>query len=121
LVDMLVADLDKEMQESEVEEKDAQGDYEKFVQDSAAKRAQDSKSVENKESAKADSEANLVKTEEDLKNKVQEGFDTATVLKDLHLECDWLVNNYVMRKEARAGEVDSLQKAKAILSGADFA
>eukprot|EP00444_Apocalathium_aciculiferum_P048200 CAMPEP_0183499884 /NCGR_PEP_ID=MMETSP0371-20130417/2079_1 /TAXON_ID=268820 /ORGANISM="Peridinium aciculiferum, Strain PAER-2" /LENGTH=225 /DNA_ID=CAMNT_0025693841 /DNA_START=8 /DNA_END=685 /DNA_ORIENTATION=+ len=121
LVDMLVADLDKEMQGMEVEEKDAQNDYEKYVQDSADKRAKDSKSIEAKESAKADAEAALGQAELDKKSKVQESYATAMILKDLHLECDWLLSNFEMRKEARVGEIDSLKKAKAILSGADFA
>merc|ERR1712238_36457 len=38
----------------------------------------------------------------------------------LHAECDWLLKYFDARKEARAGEVDSLTKAKAVLSGADY-
>jgi len=41
-------------------------------------------------------------------------------LKDLHLECDWLIENYGTRKEARSGEIEALKKAKAVLAGADF-
>ena len=37
----------------EFEEKDAQEDYEKFIEDSANKRATDSKSLTDKEAAKA--------------------------------------------------------------------
>merc|ERR1719333_875211 len=37
MLDMMVADLDKEMQEVETEEKDAQEDYEKYIADSAEK------------------------------------------------------------------------------------
>merc|ERR1719265_776800 len=53
MIDLLVADLDKEMQTSEVTEKDAQKDYEKFMSDAAAKRAADSKSITDKEALKA--------------------------------------------------------------------
>ncbi len=118
---MLIADLDKEMQEMEVEENDAQKDYQNYIADSGDKRALDSKFIEEKEAAKADAEASLLKAEEDKKSKVKESYNTAVVLKDLHAECDWLVANFDSRKEARGGEVDSLKKAKAILSGADFA
>ena len=38
----------------------------------------------------------------------------------LHAECDWPVQYSRVRKEGRAGEVESLQKAKAVLSGADY-
>jgi len=46
---------------------------------------------------------------------------THEVISSLHAECDWLLQYFDVRKDARAGEVDSLGKAKAILSGADFA
>merc|ERR1719174_1320182 len=56
MMDSLVADLEKEMQETELEEKDAQGDYEQFTRDAAEKRVQDSKSITEKEGAKAEAE-----------------------------------------------------------------
>merc|ERR1711896_30591 len=59
MIDLLVKDLDKEMTVAKTEEKDAQGDYEQFMKDSAEKRADDSKSLENKEAALADMTAAL--------------------------------------------------------------
>merc|ERR1711920_637266 len=43
MIDLLVADLDKETQEATVMEKDAQKEYEEMMADSAAKRAEDAK------------------------------------------------------------------------------
>jgi len=120
MIDMLAADLDKEMQEMTVEETDSQAEYETFVADAAAKRAADLKSIAEKEAAKADTEAALQKYGEEKTAKVSETLATSSYLKELHVECDWLLANYVTRKEARAGEVDSLKNAKAVLSGADF-
>jgi septal ring factor EnvC (AmiA/AmiB activator) len=120
MMDMLVADLDKEIQEMEVEEKNAQAEYEQFMADSAAKRADDSKSISEKEEAKAGLSADLVKMTGERKSKVAEAMAKAQYIKNLHAECDWLVSNFDVRKEARAGEVDSLKKAKAVLSGADY-
>ena len=37
-----------------------------------------------------------------------------------HLKCDWLINYFDMRKEARDGEIDALGKAKAVLGGTDL-
>merc|ERR1719382_261985 len=54
MIDLLVKDLDKEMTVAETEEKDAQADYEQFMKDSAEKRAQDSKSLADKQGALAD-------------------------------------------------------------------
>merc|ERR1719337_845709 len=64
MMDMMIADLDKEITEIEVEEKENQKEYEQFMKDSAEKRALDAKSIEDKESAKADTEARLLKDEE---------------------------------------------------------
>merc|ERR1719393_789495 len=72
MVDMLVADLDKEMQEMTTEEKDAQSEYETFMSDSASKRAADSASIAEKEGAKADTEAALQKATAEKKSTVME-------------------------------------------------
>jgi len=120
MLDLLVADLDKEMQTMKVDEKNAQSEYETFMSDSQAKRAGDSKAVADKEGMKADSEARVEKLGAEHKATTKEAYNTATTIKDLHLECDWLLSSFEARKEARAGEVDSLKKAKAVLSGADY-
>merc|ERR1719502_329740 len=65
MMDMLKADLQKEITEMEVTEQNAQEEYEEMVKDAADKRAADSLSIEQKESAKAQTEADLVKANED--------------------------------------------------------
>merc|ERR1719486_892046 len=57
MMDMMVADLEKEMQEAEVDEKNAQEEYTEFMADSKEKRAQDSQAIVEKEGAKAGLEA----------------------------------------------------------------
>merc|ERR1740130_2580162 len=115
---MMVADLDKEITEIEVEEKNGQEEYEQFMSDSASKRALDSKAIEDKEAAKADAEAKLIRDEKAATTK--EAMATHQYLGEVHQDCDWLLTNFDSRKAARAGEVDALTKAKAVLSGADF-
>merc|ERR1719420_1834598 len=90
------------------------------MSDSAEKRAADSKAITDKSAAKADMEAALAKSNTDHMSKVNELMATAESLAGVHGECDWLLENFESRKAARAGEVDSLKKAKAILNGADF-
>merc|ERR1719181_1499373 len=120
MMDMMIADLDKEIQETEVEEKENQAEYETFMGESAKKRASDAKSIEDKESAKADLEATLIASKEQKSSKMKEAMATAQFLSETHGECDWLLTNFETRKTARAGEVDALKKAKAVLSGADY-
>jgi len=120
MLNMLKADLAKEMQTATVDEEDAQAEYEKMMADSAEKRRVDSESLADKESAKADLESKALKLKEEETATMKEVLTKADTLKTLHLECDWLVGNYEVRKEARAGEIDALKKAKAVLSGADY-
>merc|ERR1719213_963568 len=64
MMDAPKADLQKEIIEMEVTEKNAQEEYEQMVNDAAAKRADDTLSIEEKEAAKATTEADLVKSED---------------------------------------------------------
>merc|ERR1711957_324752 len=57
MMDLLVKDLDEEMTVSETEESNAQAAYEKTIAEAADKRRQDSKSLTDKEAAKADLES----------------------------------------------------------------
>merc|ERR1719182_895367 len=104
----------------EVDEKDAQKDYESFMADASEKRAQDSKAITYKESAKAETESELQANKDSKKSKMIEAMETAKYIGGLHQECDWLLKYYEARKSARTGEIDALGKAKAVLSGADY-
>jgi len=120
MMDMLVADLDKEMAEATATEKNAQEDYETFVKDAAAKRAEDSKLIVDKQADIAEMETELEETSETKAATDKELVGTLKYIESLHGECDWLVKYYDVRKESRAGEIDALGKAKAVLSGADY-
>jgi len=120
MMDALSQDLQKEMTEAEATEKDAQGDYEQMMADSAEKRAEDSKTLTDKEGALAQLEEMLESQGSDKSSNTKTLQATLSYIQSLHAECDWLVKYFDMRKEARANEIDALEKAKAVLSGADF-
>merc|ERR1712045_51724 len=120
MIDLLIKDLQKEMTEAETQEKDSQADYAQMMKDSADKRTVDSKSLTEKGSAKADEEAALQAHTVARADGAKELMATDKYISSLHAECDWLLQYFDARKAARAGEVDSLKKAKAVLSGADF-
>jgi chromosome segregation ATPase len=120
MMDMLVADIDKEMTGAKLEEEDSQDDYEKLMSESANKRATDSKAMTDKSAAKADGEASLQALED---GKAATGEELAAVkdyISSLHKECDFLLQYYEERKTARASEIDAMGKAKAVLNGADY-
>merc|ERR1719237_1843131 len=120
MIDLLIKDLDKEMTEATTEEKDGQADYETMMKESAAKRVADSQSLANNQSAKADTEKALSDLSTEKKDTTGELLATLKYTESLHSECDWLMKYFDVRKTARTGEIDSLVKAKAVLSGADY-
>jgi len=119
MMDGMVAEVKKEMQEAEFTEKDAQEDYEKFMADSKEKRSDDSKAIADKSEVLADTEAELAANTESLAAKKEEKMANDMYTMGLHKECDWLMDNYSERKMARTQEIDGLKKGKAVLSGAD--
>merc|ERR1740121_2541667 len=120
MIDLLVGDLDKEMQEADVMEKDSQREYEEMMADSATKRAQDSKSLTDKNSAKAAEEAALQAEADKKADTSKELALTLEYIGSLHAECDWLLKYYEVRKAARTSEVEALGRARAVLGGADI-
>merc|ERR1740129_2417438 len=120
MINLLIADLDKEITEAEAEERDAEADYETLMADSAEKRTADSKSLSEKQGAKADTEAAVEGHQDDEASTQNELGATMKYISSLHAECDWLTKYYSVRQQARADELDSLKNAKAVLSGADF-
>merc|ERR1719217_1431040 len=120
MMDGLVKELDAEMTEAEVTEKDAQEDYETIMKDSSDKRAEDSKAITDKEAAKAEMETELQSHSDTKAANEEELKATMDYINTLHLDCDFLLQYYQVRKDARANEIDALGKAKAVLSGADY-
>lgn len=120
MFDAMMADMDKEMTEGKAGEKEAQSDYEVFTQDAKVKRATDRTLLEFKLKVKADSEDVLGEHKTAHSSATDEHTATEQFAMSLHSECDWLMQEFMPRKTAREGEIDSLKKAKDVLNGADF-
>merc|ERR1719327_722753 len=97
-----------------------ESDLETAMKDAAEKRALDTKTLTDKEAAKAQMESDLETAKEEKVATTKELMATESYISSLHGECDWLLQYFDVRKEARASEVDALNNAKAVLSGADF-
>jgi len=120
MMDMLIKDLDEEMTEAKTAEEEAQKEYETMMKDSAMKRVQDLKTLAEKTSTKADLESDVEAAKETKLANTKQLMATLEYIQSLHAECDWLLQYFDVRKSARAGEVDALKDAKAVLSGADY-
>ena len=77
----VVADLEKEIQAEDVDEKHAQSTHETSMPGSQSKQAQDSQSFENKEGTKAELETHLQKQVQEHASTLEEDHATATTNK----------------------------------------
>merc|ERR1719160_2043961 len=120
MMDEIISDLGSDMKDMEYEEKTAQKDYAELMADSQETRAGDTKALTGKTSTKAETEATLMTTKEIRSATATDLKQIGTVIQDLHAACDFIMQNFDLRKEARTAEIEGLKNAKAVLSGASF-
>jgi hypothetical protein len=120
LLERLTKDLQDGIADAEHDEKTSQKDYETLMSDSQTSRAQKAQSITEKEAAKADLDLKVENASEQKTALEQELMNIKDYLSKLHAQCDFLVENYDVRKAARETELESLANAKAVLSGANF-
>merc|ERR1719353_756639 len=120
LLQRLTKDLQDGITDAEHDEKTSQKDYETLMSDSSTSRAQKAESITEKEAAKADLDLKVENASEKKTALEQELMNIKDYLSKLHAQCDFLVENYDVRKAARETELESLANAKAVLSGANF-
>merc|ERR1719333_289248 len=118
LMDMIVKELEDDMKDMEYEEKTAQKDYEELMTDSGETRAQKVKGITDKEAAKATVSSKKLQASEKEKAEFQDVDSINKYQNTLHGDCDFILENYDARKDARTQEIESLKNAKAVLSGA---
>jgi len=118
MIEKLINDAKEVEADSRQSEIQAQKQYEALVADTNASIQALHREVIAKTQAKAqaakdkgDTQADLADTNKDLEELGQyEG--------ELHGDCDYLIKNFDIRQQARSQEVEALQQAKQILSGA---
>lgn len=120
LMDMMIREVETDMKDGGYEEKTAQTAYSELMSDSQTTRTADTKAVTHKEAVKAGIETKLVALSEAKAGTTGDLELVTTYIADLHFKCDFILQNFDLRKEARTNEVESLKNAKAILSGATF-
>jgi chromosome segregation ATPase len=101
-------------------ESEAQSAYESLVADTNDSVGTLQQEVVSKTKAKSQAESDLMQTESDLNEAVDELERLSKYTANLHGECDYVLKNFDIRQAGRAQEIEALQQAKQILSGADF-
>jgi len=120
LMDEMVNDLKSDLTDAEHAEETSQKDYENLMSASQQTRTANAKSITEKEGAKAGWQEKIETAKEDQASTKDALLKLGEYISGLHGSCDFLVENYDLRKEARTNEIEGLKNAKAVLSGANF-
>jgi len=120
LLQMVIDDSHREEVELEADENKAQSMYGEFVTSSTMSIEADRSTIAEKKKHVAETSSELSKTQESqlANGEMLESLDGT--LTGLHAECDYVLKYFKLRQQARQEEMDSIEEAKAILSGANF-
>jgi len=118
LIEQIIEDSKKVQSDATAAEYQAQADYEKFVNDSNAIINGLAESISAKQKATAQANESKAEATGDLEAATGELASLNAYEADLHGECDFVLKNFDIRQKARLQEMEAIQAAKAILSGA---
>merc|ERR1740117_677968 len=117
----IVSDAESVESELKLTEQDAQQDYAAYVSTTTASIKADRNSIEQKEEQAASASGEKAENAEST-------LATDAALKELnelltatHGDCDYVIKYFDLRQSSRKDEMNAIQEAKAILSGANFA
>jgi chromosome segregation ATPase len=120
LMDMLVTELQADLAQAKHDEQMSQKEYDDLMEQSRETRQQNAKSIVEKEGTKAGLEKKLEEAKESQATTQDELANVHGYIGELHSSCDFVMQNFDLRREARNNEIESLKNAKAVLAGANF-
>merc|ERR1719316_789898 len=118
MIEDIIAESQKVEDEARACEQDSQAAYEGFIKDANKSISANTKAIADKSEMKAAAELDLSDSDESLKATVQELLGLAEIAQTIHNNCDFLLKNFEERQSKRSEEIDALNQAKAIFSGA---
>jgi len=118
MIEKLIYDAKELEADSKKSEGESQAAYETFVSETNAAVGEAQGVLTTKIEELAKSEKEKVETEEALALTMTDLEDLSKYKAGLHEECDYILKNFGIRQESRQAEIESLQEAIQILSGA---
>lgn len=115
MLDTIVEDLGKERKAMDKQEADAQVAYEKLAEDAQRSREEATRSLAEKSGVNAGLERRMLSLDQKTSTNVEGQQSANKYLAALREDCGNFVKTYQERKQARAGEVDRLESAGALL------
>jgi hypothetical protein len=119
LMDKLKQEIKADQKESEVDEKYASRDYVALMKDQKVMRASNVESLHTKQAQAADLEDRIHKDSELQEFTIQELAALKVYLRQLDIECTFIMKNYEARHGARVGEEMGLEGAETIVTHED--
>lgn len=116
MLDILIEDTRKAEADAEKAEQAAESDYKEIVAESTKVLAEYQLKLSGQETQLADHRESAGRNAANFQENMDELEAHSVELQQLHQECDWLVDKFQQREEARLEEINGLKKAKAVLS-----
>jgi len=120
MMDTIIKDLATDSKDAEFAEKTAQTEFAELMDDSQATKMADIKALTTKGSAKATAEESLMTSKQTFADASTDLKLINTAIAETHTSCDFILQNYDLRSEARTSEIEGLKNAKAVLLGASY-
>jgi len=118
MLEEVLADTRKTEDQAMASEQDSQSAYENFMKDSNKSILKTTQSISDMTGARATAKEELSMAKTDFGQTMTELEGLNDTNGDLHKSCDYVLKNFDARQAARAAEMDALNEAKNILSGA---
>merc|ERR1719409_2016307 len=119
ILGLIKEDVEKDIKVATQQENDAIAEFEALESETAATTSLLEGEKANFEEQVGNAEEAITNTEVERADKKNILDDTITFLKNIAPDCDYISVNFEIRKKNRWAERDGLEKAKAILSGAE--
>jgi len=120
MIQNIIAESKAVEAEAQHGEQQAQSAYEQFMSDSKKAMKALMQEIVDKQENKAAADQDLVLSNTDAAANAKDIERLDQYKKELHASCDYVMDNFDTRQTARVQEMDALQQAKSILSGADL-
>merc|ERR1719471_1631189 len=120
MIEKLIVEAKALSADSRKSESEAQAAYEEAIADTNGSVAALQQEVASKTKAKAKATKEKLETASDIAETSKELEGLSKYNGELHAECDYVMKNFGSRQEARGQEIEALQQAKQILSGASL-
>lgn len=117
MLQVIIAESVKMVDDAVVAEEDAQVAYETLMKESNTAIREGIEKINHMAKSKAKTHEEFTMAGEDLKQTLKDVEGLHEELGNLHKSCDFIMNNFDARQEARTAEIASLGEAMAILSG----